>query len=89
MEIKGLKVAVGDFNRANSGGKYSSTYGYLMFDKSTGKLWTDEFVSAGHNAWKSYDSDSIVNLGLLMEERNIDVNMHNVKDFITNSFEGF
>ena len=80
--IKGLKKAVGDYKRANEGGAYSPNYGYLMYNKTTGELWTDEFYSTGHNNWKAYEDSSIVNLGEMMREREIEVNMVNVKDFI-------
>lgn len=52
MKITGLKKAVGEYQRANKEGYYSPKYGYLMFDKATGELWTDEFYSLGHNEWK-------------------------------------
>lgn len=84
MKIKGLKKAVGDYQKANKGGYYSPKYGYLMFDKETGELWTDEFYSLGHNSWKEYRSDTIVNLGKIMIENGIEINMKNVKDFIFN-----
>lgn len=47
MKITGLKKAVGEYQRANKEGYYSPKYGYLMFDKATGELWTDEFYSLG------------------------------------------
>lgn len=53
-----------------------------MFDKATGELWTDEFYSLGHNEWKQYQSNSIINLGRIMAENNIEINMKNVKSFI-------
>lgn len=84
MKIKGLKKAVGDYQKANKGGYYSPKYGYLMFDKETGELWTDEFYSLGYNSWKEYRSDTIVNLGKIMIENGIEINMKNVKDFIFN-----
>lgn len=84
MKIKGLKKAVGDYQKANKGGYYSPKYGYLMFDKETGELWTDEFYSLGHNSWKEYRSNTIVNLGKIMIENGIEINMKNVKDFIFN-----
>lgn len=82
MKITGLKKAVGEYQRANKEGYYSPKYGYLMFDKATGELWTDEFYSLGHNEWKQYQSNSIINLGRIMTENNIEINMKNVKSFI-------
>lgn len=82
MKITGLKKAVGEYQRANKEDCYSPKYGYLMFDKATGELWTDEFYSLGHNEWKQYQSNSIINLGKIMTENNIEINMKNVKSFI-------
>ena len=79
--VKGLKKAVGDYQRANSEGAYSPRYGVLMYDKSDGELWTDEFYSLGHNSWKEYYSEHIVNLSSLMRERGVEVNMKNVQAF--------
>ena len=62
MKIKNLKKSVGDFQRANAGGHYDPGYGYLMFDRSTGELWTDCFYSLGHNEWKQYHDPAIINL---------------------------
>lgn len=84
IKITGLKKAVGDFQRANADGCYSPRYGYLMFDKEDGSLWTDEFYSLGHNDWKEYNSGTIINLGREMAQRGIEVNMKNVKEFIVN-----
>lgn len=89
MKIKGLKTAVGDYKRANQEGYYSPRYGRLMFDKEDGEIWTDEFYSLGHNEWKEYQSDTIVNLGSMMSEQELEINMKNVKEFIQNNFEGF
>lgn len=89
MKIKGLKKAVGDYKRANRDEPYSSTYGVLMFDKEDGQLWTDEFVSIGHNSWKEYESDGIINLSSLMNSRGIEINMTNVKAFIKENFEWY
>lgn len=89
MEIKGLKNAVGDYQRANKDGYLSPRYGYLMFDKEDGEIWTDEFYSLGHNEWKEYHSNTIVNLGNMMCEQNIEINMKNVKRFIQDNFDGF
>lgn len=84
--IKGLKKAVGDYQRVNAGGCYSPRYGYLMYDKEDGSLWTDEFYSLGRNSWKEYYSKTIVNIGSMMVKRGIDINMKNVKDFIEKEF---
>ena len=86
IKIKGLKKAIGAYNRINAGGCYSPLYGYLMFDKSTGELWTDEFYSIGHQMWNKYHSADIINLGKEMTFRGIAITMQNVKDFILKEF---
>ena len=87
IKIKGLKKAVGDYQRANVEGSYSPRYGCLMFDQKSGELWTDEFYSLGHSSWKEYQSKSVVNLGKMMQDREIDINMKNIKEFIEKSFD--
>lgn len=89
MKIKGLKSAVGDYKSANKEGYYSSRYGRLMFDRGSGEIWTDEFYSLSHNDWKEYHSDTIVNLGQIMAERGLEINMRNVKEFIHSNYEGY
>lgn len=42
-KIVGLKKTVGAYQKLNEGGFYSPHYGELMYDKDSGKLWTDEF----------------------------------------------
>ena len=82
MKIKGLKKAVGTYQQANSGGRFSSYYGEMMLDTETGEIWTDEFCSLGHNEWKEYHNPAIVNLSRQMREYDIEVTMKNVRDFI-------
>ena len=83
MKIHNLKKAIGDYKRFNEGGAYNPRYGLLMYEKSSGHLWTDEFCDLGHNAYIVYDDDGdVVNLGLLMKEKDIEVNMKNTKEFI-------
>lgn len=82
MKIHNLKKAIGDYKRFNKDGAYSPQYGFLMYEKSNGHLWTDEFYDLGHNAYIAYDDDDVVNLGLLMKEKGVEVNMENTKEFI-------
>ena len=89
MKIKGLKTAVSDYKRANKGGPYSPTYGELMFDKGDGRIWTDEFCDLSHTSYRSYDSDTVTNLGKTMSEREIEINMKNVKEFICSNYDNF
>ncbi len=82
-KIIGLKKAIGDYKRANAGGDYSAIYGCLMYDVETGELWTDEFCSIGHNSWKDYPHNKVVNLGRIMRERGINnICMASVKQFL-------
>lgn len=87
MKIKGLKTAVSDYKRANKGAPYSPIYRELMFDKGDGRIWTDEFCDLGHNSYKVYDSKTIIYLGRIMSEREIEINMKNVKEFIYSNFD--
>lgn len=80
-QLTGVKKAVGEYKRFNSNGYYSPEYGYIMLDKESGEIWTDYFYSIGHNSWKEYHSDSIVNLGFMMQEQGIEINIKNVKEF--------
>ena len=83
MKMTGLKKAVGSYKKLNNGGAYSPHYGYLMYDKSTGELWTDEFYDYGQNNWINYNDDDVINIGKLMTDVGINVNMQNVKQYIT------
>ena len=82
MKINGLKKAIGEYKRANSGGHYSPQYGKLMYNTSTGEIWTDWFYGIGHNQWKAYHDESVIDLGHKMGKRGIDVTMSNVKNFV-------
>lgn len=62
------------------GGAYSPRYAYIMLDRSSGKVWADEFYDLGHGSWVKYDDSAIVNLSRIMGERDIEVNMTNVRD---------
>lgn len=82
MKITNLKKAIGEYQRANSEGYYSPRYGRLMFDKSDGLVWCDQFYSLGHNEWKEYHSDSIVDLGRIIVQNEEAVNMKSAKKYI-------
>lgn len=86
ITIKGLKTAVGEYQRFNAGGPYSPEYGVLMYDTENGELWTDYFHSLGHNEWKEYHQDTVVNLGAMMAEEGLKVTMANVKSFVADKF---
>ena len=87
--IKGIKKAVGDYQRLNAGGAYSPHYGVMMLNKETGEIWTDEFYSLGHNSWKEYKDKNIMNLSAYMEQREITVNMNNVRIIASRIMEKF
>lgn len=82
MKIKGLRKAVGDYQRANAEGYYSPRYGYLMYDTADKELWTDEFYSLGRNSWNEYKKDTVINLGRYMADLEMPVTMANVKKVI-------
>lgn len=86
MKITGLKKAVGSYKELNKGGYYSPRYGYLMFDKGTGQIWTDEFYDLGHNSWVNYTDSNVINLGQLMAQDGMTVSMANVKEYISKHF---
>ena len=50
LKIKGVKSAVGDFNRYEG-------HAEIMFDTETNKVWCDEFISCSD--FKIYHSKSI------------------------------
>lgn len=81
-EIKGLHEAIERYNEVNSGGGYDPWYGRLMYDKSTGEVWTDEFYDLGHNQFKKYYNDDIINLGFLITDDGLDITEVNVKKYI-------
>ena len=83
MKLSGLKKAVGDYQRANAGGAYSMFYGFLMLNKATGELWTDEFCDLGHGTYMQYHSPDIINLSRKMAEQGLAVNMANVRALAT------
>lgn len=90
MKIKGLKKAIGDFNRANADGMYSPHYGVLMFNKSTGEIWCDKFYDIGHNSWKEYHDENIINISYMMCEvadGEVKFTTEAVKEFINQHFD--
>lgn len=96
IKITGLKRAVGEYKRANAGGRYSPRYGRLMLDRDTGELWVDEFYSLGHNAWKVYRDKAIVDIISYIRIYNvvdywedIVVNMVNVRAWATKACEDY
>lgn len=82
MKIKGLKKAVGDYREYNGGGKYSTRYGILMYNKSTGELWTDEFYDFSHRSYIQYNDESIMCLCKAMADSGLEVTMKNIKRYI-------
>lgn len=97
MKVSGFKKAIRDYKELNKGGQYDPHYGLLMFDKSTGELWTDEFYDLGHNSYIDYDNTDIISLGLEMRDYYLhefgeyepEITMETVKDFILKNYEGF
>ena len=77
MKITGIRAAVKDYKEANAGGAYSPRYGYLMLDRNSGEIWTDEFYSLGHNNWKNYNDPAIINIEPYIDGK---VTMQTVKE---------
>ena len=48
ITIKGVKEAVGDYNRLNKGGKYRPQEGRIMLNRATGDVWTDAYSHNEH-----------------------------------------
>lgn len=86
-KIIGLKKAISEYRRCNSGDPYDSHYGILMFDFKSGELWVDEFVASNHCSYTNYRSNTIINLSFLMTEDGYEVNMKNVKKYIEENIE--
>ena len=90
MKIKGLKKAIGDFNRANAGGARSPHYGILIFNKSAGEIWCDEFYDIGHNSWTEYHDENIINISRMMRDAadgEVKFTMKAVEEFIRQHFD--
>ena len=84
MKILGLKRAIRDYKRANSEGYDSPRYGYLMYDTSDGRIWTDELYDVEHNMCVEYSSDSIINLSDYMTYWGIAITVANVIKIVNN-----
>lgn len=81
IKISVIKKAICDYKRANRGGFYSPRYGYLMLDRRTGEVWTDEFYSLGHGDWIQYHSPAIINLGRRIEDNNDEITIKTVRAY--------
>lgn len=81
-KIKGLRKALKNYKEANKGGCFSPWYGFLMFDTADRSVWTDTFYDLGHNSYKLYYDDSIIDLGAMMNAEDLLVNADNVKRYL-------
>ena len=60
LKIKGLKKAVGEYQRVlRMAKKNDSWYAHIMYDENTNRIWTDVHYSLGHNEYINYHSKSI------------------------------
>jgi hypothetical protein len=84
LKLKGLKKAVGDYNWCKNAPCWRAD---LMFDTSTGKLWTDTFY--GYNySWNEYHDKDIINLSsLIRTEGEYIVSMKTIKAFCEKHFK--
>lgn len=85
-KIIGLKRAVGEYRRANRNGHLSPEYGYLMFDRSTGELWTDFFSDFGHGSFEEYYDSNIVRIDADMKGLGYNVTMKDVRNYIQSEY---
>lgn len=88
-KIIGLKKAIGDYKRANSGGQFSSHYGLLMYNVLDGTIWTEEHEVSEEYIYNEHSleyNDYIVNVGRMMKEMGVKINLNNVKAFIMINF---
>lgn len=85
-KIKGIQKAVGEFQRYDSNSAFSPTFLVLLFDTESYSLWTEEYYRLGLNNWREFNSDTVVDLGSMMGERRIPINMKNVKEFVAKHF---
>lgn len=67
MQLKGLKKAVGDYQRANAEG-HSYVFGRLMFDVDSGELWTERIYKRNDNQRKAYPGRKVIDLGRVVEK---------------------
>lgn len=54
LKLKGLKKAVGEYNWCKNAPCWRAD---LMFDTSTGELWTDTFYGYNYN-WNEYQGEN-------------------------------
>ena len=82
MKIKGLRSALKEYREVNKGGCFDPFYGYLMMDLADGSVWTDTFYDIGHNSFKVYHNNTVINLGAEMNRSGLLINERNVKRFV-------
>ena len=63
LRMSGLRIVAGETKSLS--GPYSPEYLQLSYDRSTGEVWTDFFVSIGHNDWAVYHDENVLNCGNL------------------------
>ena len=84
MKVKGIKKAVGEYNRwVNSGyGRIAD----IMMDISNGEIWCDVFLS--RNSWKVYHTEDVISITAIMFNYEIhDVNQDNIKKTLIYAME--
>lgn len=65
MTITGVKTAVGSYNRLNAGGRGRRLEGRIMLDRSSGRVWTDEYVRGTRGDYVY--PDEVITLSRCME----------------------
>lgn len=84
MKVKGIKKAVGEYNRWIKSG-----YGRvadIMMDVSSGEIWCDTFLS--RNSWKAYHSEDIIYITVIMSHYGFhDVSQDSIKKTLLYAME--
>lgn len=84
LKLKGLKKAVGEYNWCKN---VPCWWADLMFDTSTGELWTDTFYGINYS-WNEYHDKDIINLSALMHrEGEYIISMKTIKAFCEKHFK--
>lgn len=66
-KVKGVKNAVGEYNRLNKGGKYRQREGRIMLNLETGQVWTDGYERS--ECAEIVYSQPVVRLDQMMQAR--------------------
>lgn len=60
-----------------------SHYFIVYYDRKSGEVWANEYISAGRNMWAQYDSSSIIKVAVTSEH----MTMQEIADAVKESVE--